>query len=44
MMLDLSPQKTLIDCSGEGHIMAKELGKEKPSLNSKGRGAAESAE
>lgn len=25
MMLDLSPRKTLIDCSGEGHILAKEI-------------------
>jgi hypothetical protein len=31
MMLDLSPRKTLIDCSGKGHIMAVELKKEMPS-------------
>ena len=27
MMQDLSPKKTYIDCSGDGHIMAHEIEK-----------------
>lgn len=25
MMLDLSPKRTYIDCSGDGHIIAQEI-------------------
>lgn len=35
MMLDLLPKATYIDCSGDGHIMAKESGKETPSQEKK---------
>ena len=44
MMLDSTPQQTLIDFSGEGHFLAKRLEKEMPSLNKERRSAAEAAE
>ena len=30
MMLDLSPKRTYIDCSGDGHIMAHEIESNEP--------------
>ena len=37
MMLDLSPKKTYIDCSGDGHIIAHEIesNKQKDKLSQK---------
>lgn len=35
MLLDLSPKRTIIDCSGDGHIMAVELGTEKENKSQK---------